>query len=471
MDGGASEKQRVVLASNTKPNVVTHRDAKNISVSEEYEICLENGMNWGFFDREEDNIMEELNIDSYVAEACTFVVPRSLQPFLNRPWNTPDGLDPNMVIASQSKCPDNLSTDEFKALCSLPLGHGVIWENLLKEFAMPSVDWGKVETALFAWQISHQAGPSLAGSVLRSAHKGLEDDALVLNLLREMSKCLNHLKENWECLPAVATFTIITARLLSLTIDLVAKSCLDLLSSCRQTCFAWMQTLRGKVSAARDDAQLQDLTRRLLETALACSQTFDVDARYLEKMLQDPDAVSVFIESCITIQESLGRNRKNATGDVAFLPSLELSHQRLLFLTESPLMDEITSGGNLGLDLAIAKIWPSYNRAKGESWTEQASCWVQTTSASQDGTSRLQVHYNVLTAELLVNGLPLSRLPSDYELHENYPVLFGRSSVEIIPSAKRGMKFSTRCEIQGYKIHLSLQNNNLLIRAYKGENA
>jgi hypothetical protein len=163
---GVSKDERVVLVSNTKPNVVTYRYEKEISISEEHDICLNNGMNWGLFDREEDSFMEELDIESYVAESCTFCVPLALQPFLERPWNIPDGPDPNIVIASQLRCPDNLSTDEFKALCSLPLGYRVIWENLLKEFAIPSVDWSKVETALFAWQISHQAGPSIEGSGL-----------------------------------------------------------------------------------------------------------------------------------------------------------------------------------------------------------------------------------------------------------------------------------------------------------------
>lgn len=62
--------------------------------------------------------------------------------------------------------------------------------------AIPLVDWRKIETALFVWQISHQVGPFLHGSELRvSHHKGLEDEFLVRQLLHEMTKSRNRKKK------------------------------------------------------------------------------------------------------------------------------------------------------------------------------------------------------------------------------------------------------------------------------------
>uniref|UniRef100_A0A8H7NEB3 DUF6606 domain-containing protein n=1 Tax=Bionectria ochroleuca TaxID=29856 RepID=A0A8H7NEB3_BIOOC len=243
--------QRVMPASTTKPNAVTHRSGKKISDAREDDICLRNGMTWFYFDTEEYIFIKNIGPDIRIAKACTFLVPPPLQDFLHRPWARPDGPGPNKVIASQSLCPDHLSLDEFKALCSLPLGHKIIWENLLREFAMPSVDWRKVETALFVLQISHQTGPRSFDSDLRSSHVGLEDEALVQRLVSEMDKSLSRLKENWESIPAVATLIMVTARLLSLTKGASIEICLSFLSSCRKTSFKWLQTLRDKVPSTR----------------------------------------------------------------------------------------------------------------------------------------------------------------------------------------------------------------------------
>ncbi|CAH0002510.1 unnamed protein product [Clonostachys byssicola] len=462
--------QRVTPASTTKPNAVTHRSGKKISESREDQICLSNGMSWSYFDTGKKTFIGNIGPDIRIAEDCTFLVSSPLQTFLYRPWDSPDGLGPNTVIASQSLCPDHLSLDEFKALCSLPMGHKIIWENLLREFAMPSVDWRKVETALFVLQISHQTGPFSFDSDLRSSHMGLEDEVLVEQLVSKMDQSLSRLKENWESVPAVATLTMITARLLSLTRGASIQLCLSFLSSCREICFKWLQTLRKKITSTRDATSLQGLTRRILQAALACTQSYDIDAAYLEMTLEDSEDLSRFIQCCIAIQEYYGKPKdKTNQSETSFLDCLILRYRRLLFRTKRILMRQVTSQENKGLDSAIARIWPSYKRSRGDHWTEQASCWLNTTTSNQEGTVKVQVHYNVITAELLVKGLPLGRLPPNYEAHKDYTILFGHSSVDVMPSAEAGMRFSTRCSIQGHQIHLCYdsQQDDLGVRACK----
>lgn len=464
--------QRVMPSSTTKPNAVTHRSGKKISDSCEDQVCLSNGMKWLYFDKEEDIFFQRFGPDIRIAKACTFLVPFPLQDFLHRPWISPDGLGPNKVIASQFLCPDHLSLDEFKALCSLPLGHKILWENILRQLAMPSVDWRKVETALFVLQISHQTGPFSFDSDLRSSHVGLEDEVFGRQLVNKMDQSLSRLKENWESVPAVATLIMVTARLLSLTRGASIQLCLSFLSSCRKTCFKWLQTLRDQVPLTRNTLPRQSLTRRILQAALACTQSYDIDAPHLEMALKDSEDLSQFIQCCIAIQECYGKHEdKVKKSETSFLDCLLLRYRRLLFRTKRILMSQITSQENKGLDSAIAKIWPSYRRSCGDQWIEQASCWLKTTTSNQDGTVKVPVHYNVITAELLVKGLPLGRLPAKYEAHKDYTILFGRSSVDVMPSAEAGMKYSTRCSIQGYQIHLNYdsQRDHLSVRACKQE--
>ncbi|RMJ25081.1 hypothetical protein PHISP_04064 [Aspergillus sp. HF37] len=66
----------------------------------------------------------------------------------------------------------------------------------------------------------------------------------------------------------------------------------------------------------------------------------------------------------------------------------------------------------------------------------------------------MQMHFNLLTGEFLVNGLPLARLPSDYENHETYRSLFGKSQLEVMPSDVPGMKFSSQKQYAAHTVHL-----------------
>lgn len=47
----------------------------------------------------------------------------------------------------------------------------------------------------------------------------------------------------------------------------------------------------------------------------------------------------------------------------------------------------------------------------------------------------------MLTGELLVNGAPLSRLPSSFESHPMFKTLFGGQALDVIPSNIPGMQF------------------------------
>ncbi|KAF3043485.1 hypothetical protein E8E12_009526 [Didymella heteroderae] len=88
--------------------------------------------------------------------------------------------------------------------------------------------------------------------------------------------------------------------------------------------------------------------------------------------------------------------------------------------------------------------------------------WVWTMSGS------LPVHFNLLTAELLVNGLPLSRLPSDYMAHALYKPLFGGCNLEVGPSEEPGMSFSSKYAYQDYQLHFGMTGSDLSLVAIKG---
>jgi hypothetical protein len=90
--------------------------------------------------------------------------------------------------------------------------------------------------------------------------------------------------------------------------------------------------------------------------------------------------------------------------------------------------------------------------------------WLHTRSDS------LPVHYNLLTGELLVNGLPLARLPSDYMEHETYRSLFRCATLEVVPSGRPGMKFSAKSKYHNHELHFAMSGADMhLVALSNGE--
>ncbi|KAF4983724.1 hypothetical protein FZEAL_940 [Fusarium zealandicum] len=124
----------------------------------------------------------------------------------------------------------------------------------------------------------------------------------------------------------------------------------------------------------------------------------------------------------------------------------------------SVLIREITMNRNSCLDLAIKRRWPAFEANGNWHMAPSSFHWAESSSAG------LQVHLNILTGELLVNGLPLSRLPREYEQHRDYTKVFGDMVLDVMPSTLPGMCFCTTKLFQGYVVHFAMQNEDLLVR-------
>ncbi|KAK2480402.1 hypothetical protein H9L39_07970 [Fusarium oxysporum f. sp. albedinis] len=111
------------------------------------------------------------------------------------------------------------------------------------------------------------------------------------------------------------------------------------------------------------------------------------------------------------------------------------------------------------LDLAIRRHWPAFQPTASWTLAAETSYWFETTNRGH-----LQVHYNILTGELLVNGLPLTRLPEQYERHDDYERLFEGLILNVMPSNLPGMRFCTTQQFQGHIVHFGMQDQDLLVR-------
>ncbi|OJK01293.1 hypothetical protein ASPACDRAFT_51200 [Aspergillus aculeatus ATCC 16872] len=439
---------RIGLLSQVKPHRATHRREKYIINVSESDVCLANGLRFKYFDNALRCFTEVLSQTHATATACTYKLPpssSSLQPFLFRPAETPDGQSPNTVIASQHACPENMSLGEYKALCSMPLGVHIQWQNILRQLAAPSVVFNKVETCLFTLQIMHQAGPpSPMHPTLREGHHVLNDDLFAAPLLREIKKTAAAIAQNWQ-----------SAEELSVLIALTQKSeeCIAQLDGLRKISFQWVMTVGEKAGATDSDEHRNNLMASAAYLALMCVGTFDCENSHLEQMLRNDLAASVFIQCSMIIHD-----RRSLLDGVSsgLLPIFYYRWQSIAFRGHRIFANHTVHGRTTALDRAIQRTWAAYR--PGSPWTAApggSQCCLNTQMMVERGSnSGVVVHVNLLTGQLLINGRPLARLPSEFERHNTYRSLFGHSLVEVMPSNLPGLEFSAQRLHMGQTIYL-----------------
>lgn len=471
-----STRSRIGLLSQSKPLLMTHYSSKAVTTLSESQVCVPNGLYYEYYDEKSEWHPGEFIFGEIIPRACTYTMPcQSLQRFLFRPASAPDGVEPNTVIASQDECPKNMTLEEYKELGTLPLGHHIQWPNILLQLAMPSLDFKKPETTLLILQCAYQAGPRssvltdlFSGTdgrrVLRSSHSFFSSEGNAHSLLQHLREALERVKSNWESSQALFLFGAVAARALSLSeFPRVQESCLMLLAICRDIAMGWVISLRDKAYAAVDHGDKTAFIAKSVVVALICTSTFDIDDQYLEGVLDEEGNASILVQASIVVQEG---EHSQASDREPLIAILDMRRKRLLSRVYKILAQRPTE-----LDDAIRKSWSAY--VPGSAWrvaSNTADDWVTVDTLASTRVASMTVHYNLLSGELLVNGLPLDQPPQKYRAHPTYSTLFGKTILEIMPSLTPGFQFSTKREFGGFSVQLGMSSSNdLIVRATKGD--
>ncbi|KAI2625249.1 hypothetical protein GGS21DRAFT_314838 [Xylaria nigripes] len=455
LHSSSSLESNIGLLSEDKPQVVTHRRVLLVSTATENSVCVNNGLNYRYFDFSKNTFVESFVPTEKVLEMCTYHLPtrsKGLQKYLFRPKSSPDGPDPNVALADQSEIPIHMGVEEGRDLAMLPLGHHIQLYNILVQLAAPSLDFKKEETAIFILQCLYQAGPP-GSTILRAGHDIADDERFAFRLLENVRIAWQRVKDNWESAHALRVFAAITTRLLSLTSsEKVTESCFNLLSTLRAGAFAWIELLRNKSYTATTQDDVAFFKSKSIDIALICSSCFDVEQGHLSRILESDANASIFVQCSILIQE--GNCEYSSVSELPFA-CLHLRFQRLLYRS-SPIL----SATHSGISDAVKKAWSAYRPVGGWRLVCNSTHWLVTETASDNGLPHLKVHFNLLSGELLVNGLPLSRPPAAYEASPLWKTLFGRAAMEVMPTSAAGMQFSIKREYKGYIIFLGLNSTS-----------
>ncbi|KAG7408180.1 hypothetical protein Forpe1208_v012432 [Fusarium oxysporum f. sp. rapae] len=448
---------RIHLVSEAKPNVVTHRRDKPIQYCTDSDVCVNNGLRYQYYDGNQDCFLGELLPTEGLSNICTFDLPKraqALKRFLVRTWLKPEGETPNEVIASQSDCPEYLSLSEYKVLAELPYGYNIQWMSILTQLAMPKIDFNKTETAIFLLQTNLQAGPRSSTST-RCTHLRLKDREFGHQMLEHLTKSVSHIQENWESYTALFSYTLLASRLLSQVPSELSHAFLGLLEKCRRISYRWWMTILGRVQETTNEIRRSGFLKTALTIALICGDSFNVYDGFLPVILADAKQASMLVECSIIIYNNASlKSEAEATLRGILFDRWNYTMHRVcaIFVEQNHLVSPC-------LDLAIKRHWSAFQPTASWTLAAETSYWFETTSHGH-----LQVHYNILTGELLVNGLPLTRLPEQYERHDDYERLFRSLILNVMPSNLPGMRFCTTQQFQGHIVHFGMQDQDLLVR-------
>jgi hypothetical protein len=340
----------------------------------------------------------------------------------------------------------------------MAFGRQIIYPNVLTQLASSAMDFTKVETQCLILQIVQQVGlPS--GDIERTSHALVVDESFGLAMLQQLEIALQRVSENWESWRASASFSLLARRIVSLTKSSGARTrALDYLAQLRMVCFKWLKRLKMRAASSTDDEQRSELHSRAAEIALLCASTYDVETIDLDIVLQQDSAISVLLQSSIVIQENCDSVQSEHQ---ALYRSLLQSHRAMMYRMFGKLRTFILQDST-GLCDAVTANWAVFSSTTASGWhslQRPQHHWLATTFGT------LLVHFNLLTAELLVNGHPLARLPSKFMQHEMYRPLFSKSTLEVIPTDEPGLDFSARYAYQDYKLHFGMQYPDMLVVA------
>ncbi|KAF1941797.1 hypothetical protein EJ02DRAFT_490907 [Clathrospora elynae] len=453
----------IIPLSEVKPHSVTHRKhQKAIPHLGDDDVCLKNALRYAYYDSSRGSFTTTMpSCMEEIPKKCMYQMPpdsKTLERFMYHPPSSPDGLPVNEVIASLSDCPAHFSIDEYKALGAMPLGRQIIYSNILAQLAIPTVDLTKVETQCFVLQATQQAGLS-DQHIERASHHVLTEAPFGHAMLEQLKTALQCVEKNWESWRAAATFSLLARRVLSLSSCPVVRSrAFDYLVDLRRVCLTWLLRLKERAGDSTDDQQRSGLFSGATEIALLCTTTYDVEDADVDTILQQESAISTLLQSSITVQENHG----SVKSEYHYLYDNMLQSWRSLMYRLFPKLHKSILRDNGGLCEAVTANWPAFEPDSTDHWAslnKNQEHWLQI----QSGT--LPVHFNLLTAELLVNGLPLARLPPEFMRHSLYTTLFQKATLEVVPTDQPGMQFSANALYHGYKLHFGMSGEDMHVVA------
>lgn len=413
--GGLTRTSKFTYSSITKSFLATHYRLARLPTTI-HDICVKNAMNFSFYDMSTRiwtaNRAQQIDI----RHLCTFYLPagpyKSLQYTLKATSHSA-----NLVLSRQSECPPELQLHEYVAFGLLRSGRRLQWLNILRELRSRTLTFGAEEVNMLISQAVWQVGaPETSGE--RECHVEPADGKFGTEILRELDLMLSGVEPNWQEVVAAQTMIMLASQILAGTHSVrVREDAVRFLRKARAVALAWTREIANKLPECKP-GEVREFQVRVVQMAATCRMTFDVESCFVRAVLEREEDVAVLIECATIIHDNVPAVESGLLPGVKTLLERD---GRMAYAIEKHLRYLVTDIH--GIDLK--PIWSAYE--PGERWVAEAGKnerWVYTNTRACHGSESQKVHYNLITGELLVEGLALGRMPVGYSHHATYQELF-----------------------------------------------
>jgi hypothetical protein len=203
------------------------------------------------------------------------------------------------------------------------------------------------------------------------------------------------------------------------------------LKKARAVAHQWVSEVSKKLNSTQDEVTCEGLRLRLCMIAATCFSTFDVCPEHVPKVLATEEDFVVAMQCAVIVHDN--KPPSLSDGNSPYLTRMLSRHHRLLhhleptFCESKPgVLDEAELLHADAYDDALGRLWLGYSRDISSRWHALPgpnSRWI---SCGAKGGH--EVHYDLLTGKLLVDGRPLGRLPQEIVDHPTYASVLGTVS-------------------------------------------
>jgi len=182
------------------------------------------------------------------------------------------------------------------------------------------------------------------------------------------------------------------------------------------------------LESTQDEATREGLQQRLYMFAATCFSTFDVCPEHVPNLLANDEDFSVAMQCAIVVHDNA---TSHSEGNFFYLTRILSRHHRLLhdlepfFRQSDPTdPDHVRLLHSDGYDHALSHLWSGFRGTSNwHALPRPNSRWIScVTEGGQE------VHYDLLTGQLLIDGKQLGRLPQHIATHSTYASIFGAVS-------------------------------------------
>ena len=457
----------ISLASATKSYTRAHY--KKVRFPVEFEKCVVyNALRYKLWDARGSHWLHDQKSTPSIYHQCITQLPEGSYTNLQYAVNATSHTQ-NRVISEQRSCPADLSLLEFVSFGSLRAdGERTQWLNIKRELCSSNLHLNAEAVYILFRQAAWQAG-SYNDSPYRVSHMECDDRVFCRELLSILERNVESVKPNWKSDNALLLFTTLTLRILSLSPRPEIKTmALALLQKIREVAHSWTQNLGQMIHDTTAPEVLQRLQQRRLKSAILCKMTFDVDELDLHNSLATPNDVCTWILCSNTVQENTGNSGAELKRDLRLLLLRDKNLSHRLFGHVRTL---IIQGNQGGLNKAIGHIWSSFEPTSA-GWTAlqdpSFQRWIMSVTEAKPGRTSQRVLYDLLEGELLVDGVPLGRLPKMYTQSEIYLRVLGAQLIRVFTADMEGMRYMSAQPINGYIVYFGVRENDVSIRFKQG---